>query len=206
MQAIPAGPGPIQDAADQLRFFGTWQPIYASITVAICLQDTVRAQLAGWLCRGLRAQLAGWLAVYLCAAACGWRGPERGISVWRLGGCHRSAPPWQLQQAAEWVPGYQSVLQVEASLFRGVLRRWVPLARLRVQPASSTHPPASEPRHVWQAAALQPPRPGSRWAPAPRTRPLCYAPSPTPALLRPVAHHSQHDDCGGRHPWLPHHA
>lgn len=76
MQAVPDGPGPVQDAYQQGDFFVVWQPIYgegrhrqphwvapcsypllpshfpspfplplptASITVAICLQDTVRA-------------------------------------------------------------------------------------------------------------------------------------------------------------------
>lgn len=40
-QAIPDGAGPLQDAQDQINFFLKAQPIYASITVAICLQDTV---------------------------------------------------------------------------------------------------------------------------------------------------------------------
>ena len=51
-QAVPDGPGPLQDAYQQGDFFLVWQPIYASITVAICLQDTV----------------SGWLVVCVC----GW--------------------------------------------------------------------------------------------------------------------------------------
>lgn len=47
-RAVPEGEGPLQDAYQQVDFFLTWQPIYASITVAICLQDTVGASdLAG---------------------------------------------------------------------------------------------------------------------------------------------------------------
>jgi hypothetical protein len=41
VQAIPDGTSPLQDAYQQGNFFLVWQPIYASITVAICLQDTV---------------------------------------------------------------------------------------------------------------------------------------------------------------------
>ena len=60
LQAIPTGPGPLQDANDQINFFLIWQPIYASITVSICLQDTVRTS------RRAAAAVGGAAAVAAC--------------------------------------------------------------------------------------------------------------------------------------------
>jgi hypothetical protein len=60
LQAVPDGPGPLQDAFQQADFFVVWQPIYASITVAICLQDTVRPP------QRKSAIFLSWMGVLCC--------------------------------------------------------------------------------------------------------------------------------------------
>lgn len=73
-----------------------WGPMYASITVAICLQDTV----SGWLEREVRHLM---------------QPQDVGLSAASSSGNH-TQPPQSIN------PPYPCPGQVEASLFRGILR------------------------------------------------------------------------------------
>lgn len=60
-KAVPDGENPLVDAKQQGDFFVVWQPIYASITIAICLQDTVEASLMRAVLRTTMTALGGTL-------------------------------------------------------------------------------------------------------------------------------------------------